>query len=45
MGGGKSPRSRDPSQFATNLADPASLRDSNHEARRMVSAPVLMTEA
>ena len=45
MGGGKSHRSRDPSQFATNLADAAELRDANHKARRMASARVLMTGA
>ena len=45
VGGGESHRSRAPCQFAANLADPAELRDTNHEARRLVSAPVLVTGA
>ena len=38
-------RSSVPSQSTANLADPAELRDTNHEARRMASTPVLMTGA
>jgi hypothetical protein len=45
MGGGEIHQSGAPSQMAANLADPAELRDTNHEARRMASAPVLMTGA
>ena len=45
VGGGESHQSSVPSQSTANLADPAELRDTNHEARRMASAPVLMTGA
>eukprot|EP01044_Picomonas_judraskeda_P025474 COSAG03_NODE_7396_length_924_cov_1.172121_2_plen_39_part_01 len=39
MGGGESHRPRVPRHFVADLADPAQLRDTNHEARRMGSAP------
>jgi len=45
VGGGESHQSGIPSQLAVNLADPAELRDTNHEARRMASAPMLMLGA
>ena len=45
MGGGESHQSSAPSHFAANLADPAALRDTGHEARRMASVPVLMLGA
>ena len=45
MGGGESHQSGVPSHFATNLADPAELRDTNHAARRMTSTAVLMAGA
>ena len=45
VGGGESHQSGVPSRLTANLADPAELRDTIHEARRMASAPVLMTGA
>ena len=45
VGGGESHQSGVPSRLTANLADPAELRATNHEARRMASTPMLMTEA
>ncbi len=45
MGGGESHQSGVPSQLPVNLADPAELRVTNHEACRMASAPMLMSGA
>jgi hypothetical protein len=42
LGGGESHQSSVPSHFTANLADPAGLCDTNHEARRMAITPVLM---
>ncbi len=45
VGGGESHQSGVPSHLVVNLADPAELRDTNHAARVMASAPVLMPGA